>query len=261
MRFASMRFVSMALTSAALLVTTQAQAIQNFAPSDISALTESTVESLIETVAIGADHHAYMPAGALGVTGFDLGIDMTAIQVPAEFKDALVAVGASTQGGAPSLIPVPKVSVHKGLPFGVDLGVSYFGLQDYTIIGLDVKYSFLKGSIATPAVAIRGSYNYADLFFMKTRTTTVDLVVSQKIAIFAEPYFGVGYQFFNGDLDTSAAGGSDNLPAGVSTHQSGSQARAYLGVPIKLMILRITPEVTYSFAKVTTYGLKLSVGF
>src|SRR6266567_4642094 len=61
------------------------------------------------------------PAAPLGVTGFDIGGEVSAMNISknssywnAAFKD-----------GAPSYLVIPKIRVRKGLPWGIDVGAMY----------------------------------------------------------------------------------------------------------------------------------------
>lgn len=232
-------------------------AVPVFTPGNVSQLTNDAVSSLVKTVAIGADHHAYMPASALGaVVGFDIGLDITAISIPSSFQSAMALAGVT--GKVPSVLPLPKLNIHKGLPLRLDAGFTYFGYQNYKIIGGELKWNFYRGSFALPAFAVRASETISTLFFMKTHTYTLDLVASKRLFYLFEPYIGVGWQWAQGNLDVPISG-----PLGLSLTVSSSnklnKPHAYVGFPIKILLIRITPEYQYSAAGVQTYGVKFSL--
>jgi hypothetical protein len=245
---------------AAQLFAREASAV-SFSPSAVSGLTEQgMVDSLLKTVAIGADHRDFMPASPMGILlGFDVGVNFTAIKLPTEFTNALASVTGQTP---PSYIPLPRVSLHKGLPFGVDLGFSYFSLTDpnFTIkmYGGSIQWAFLDGNLALPAMAVRLTGDYSSLGFISTHTYKADLVVSKNFYV-VEPYFGLGLQKWSGDLNFSADLGS--LPASVSASSSGTNTHYFGGLALKLLVLRITGEADYSSAGFVTYGLKAGFGF
>ncbi len=240
--------------------TPSAKAVDNLIPTDLSSLLDAQVLTVIKTVAIGGDHRAYMPASPLGLAiGFDLGIDVTLIKIPQDFTDAMKAAGVSTT--APTSIPVPRINIHKGLPFGIDIGFSYFKyLSIFSVLGFDLKYAILPGGAAMPAVAARISYNKADIFFITTHVLKIDGVVSKKLGWFFDPYFGAGLQFASGDLSFSLPV-AQGLSASVSGHKSFTTGHFYFGLPLKLVFFTLTSEYDYSFAGISTIGLKASLSF
>lgn len=230
-------------------------------PSSITGLnSQDMVDSLLKTVALGAEHRDYMSASDLGIAlGFDLGVDVRVIKVPSAFGDALNIV---TGQSIPAYIPVPRLVFHKGFPFGVDLGFSYFGVNtpDVSIkmYGGEVQWSFLRGNLAMPSMALRATANYSALGFINTHTYKADIVASKSLLLL-EPYFGAGLQSWSGDLNFPVHLGP--LPATISGHSSGSNTHYFGGLIFKLLFARIAVEADYSTARVTSYGMKLSLGF
>lgn len=230
-----------------------------FIPSDVSSLTNSSVEALLKTVGVGADHRAYMPASDLGIAlGFDVGIDFTAIKPPQEFIDAFALV---TGQSIPTYIPLPRLNIHKGLPFGIDLGFSYLGYTDpgfsVKMVGGEVKWAFIRGK-ALPAVAARVSGNYSSLGFLNSRSYKFDITASKSLVV-AEPYVGTGLQIWSGELSYPATVGS--LPVDVSGKASGTNPHFYAGLMMKLIAFRVSAEYDYSTTGVSTVGGKVSLGF
>lgn len=225
-------------------------------------LTNAGANALIQTVAVGADYHAYMPASPMGlIIGLDVGLDVTFLTLPSAFNTAFTT---ATGAAAPGLIPIPKLNIHKGLPKGIDLGFTFSTYSDpanptanlVTIYGGEVKWAFIDGGIILPSVAVRGAASMTNVFFMNTNTYTLDLTASKTFFLF-EPYIGAGMDFWSGTL--SVSGGS--LPTSVSASQSGANPHFYVGTPIKILFLRVTAEYDYSLAGVTTYGGKISINF
>lgn len=243
----------------AALAPDRAYALPSYSAQDLSKFTDPLVQSLIETVALGTAHRAYQPASALGaVIGLDLGLEVTAISLPDTFVSALKTAGATTT--VPPAIAIPRVNVHKGLPFGVDVGFSYIGYQGNKVVGGDIHWSILKKGILLPAVALRLSDTYSKLFFMNTHNVGADLIVSKKIAFLLEPYLGVGMQWVSGDLSVPV-NTSIGLPVNISSSHSFNTQHIFVGMPIKMAFLHLTPEADHSFKGINTYGLKLSLGF
>lgn len=238
-----------------------AQALDDFTPVDVSSMTNDSVAALIKTGAIGGDHRAYMPASSLGVAiGLDFGIDVTAIKTPTEFISAMNQISGQPTTSIPELIPLPRFNIHKGLPFGIDLGFSYLSYQSLAkMIGGEVKWNFINGGLVKPNVAVRATGNYLNLWFLQTHTYKVDVTASKSFAIF-EPYVGTGLQFWSGDLNVPVTV-AQQFPVNVTGHQSGTNPHFYGGMAMKLVFLKLDAEIDYSTAKILTYGGKLSIGF
>ena len=146
--------------------------------------------------------------------------------------------------------------VHKGLPFGLDVGVSYIAASGNRILGADLKWTVLPGGAAIPAAAVKLSATQADLFFVQARSYKADVLVSKGLGFLFDPYAGLGLQWINGDIN--AAGVATGLPPGVSGHHSETAVHLFAGLPVKLGFLKATGEYDYSFLSVSTFSLKVS---
>lgn len=227
----------------------------------LSAVQNENIKSIIEFFALGADYkavHYATPEGLL--LGLDLGIETTAIQLPAKTKDALTLMGNST-ANVPSMIPLPRLNITKGLPFGFDLGASLFKMKvrgiDILNYGGSLKFAFFDGGVIMPAVAIRGTFNKGKYFNrIKTQTLGIELLVSKNLIIL-EPFGGIGYQSGKGEIDSTGIA----LPTAITldTKQTVSQVRAFVGATLKLGFLNLAAEA--DFGKIQTYSGKLSLNF
>jgi hypothetical protein len=242
-----------------------ARAAQNFNLSTLSGFSNSSVESLVKTVGIASDHHAYMPASPLGILlGFDLGIDVTYVSFPDEFRQALATASQKSTADLPGGAGLPKLSFHKGLPMGIDVGFSFMKLPDtsnsghdlYNSYGGDIKWAFIQGA-ALPAVAARFSASWNNLYFIKTKTFSFDALVSKDLFII-DPYAGAGLQFWSGELSVP---GGVQVPGGISTSASSASPRVFAGALLKLTFLKVAAEADYSTSGVTSLGGKVSLGF
>jgi hypothetical protein len=232
-----------------------ALALTSYTPTTLNALGQELVGSLVQTVALGADHRAYQSAAPLGaVIGLDLGVDLTSISAPAEFQQAIQLAGAGTP---PSAIPLPRLNIRKGFPFKLDVGFSYVAFQENSLLGFDAQYALLKGGAASFAAALRGSYTMADLFFMQTRTMKLDAVISKNFLLI-EPYVGAGVIRYSGEVVVPTG---QSLAPGISAEDSGATGHFFVGLPLKLAILHITAEYDLNFAGVNTFGVKTSLSF
>ncbi|MBI4924653.1 MAG: hypothetical protein HY843_01900 [Bdellovibrio sp.] len=228
--------------------------VSSFSPGDLGSVLDSQVESMIKTIGIAGDYRPFMPATPLGVIiGLDIGADVTFFPLPSEFKSALTA--AKVSGEIPNTFFLPRLSIHKGLPFGIDIGFAFlpYRADIAKLIAFDVKYAFLKGGVALPSVALRASYNQTKLSnFINVKTIKVDALVSKKLVII-DPYAGLGVQFASGQLDITTG-----LPVSVSASKSKTALHVFAGFPLKMLFFTVTGEFDYSFLGMSIFGLKAS---
>lgn len=236
-----------------------AVALDDYDPNDISQLSNAAIEAMIKTVAVGGSHKAYLSAKPLDLAvGIDLGITADIIAIPQEFKDALALVSGQPATGIPAMVPLPKIALYKGLPLGFDLGFSYIAYQDvFKSVGGAVRYGRqMPALLGGLWVNAQLSGNYTKILFLSTHTYSVDFTASKGFAI-VEPYVGLGIRMWSGDLQYTATSG--NFQAGVSGHKSGTSPSLYFGLPINLVVLKLTAQIDHNFSGVTTYGAKLAL--
>jgi hypothetical protein len=239
-------------------------AFNSYSVSNLSALTDSMVHDLLSTVTVGTSHHAYTPASAMSwAIGIDIGIEATGVKLPNSFRDTIGSISQVNPGNVPLVIPVPKLNVHKGLPFGLEAGLSYIGYQDKAkILGGDLKWAFTDLIKDAPlSAAIRLNYTSEQLWYLKGHNFQTDFLISKNLFII-EPYVGAGLQMWSGNIEvpTGLPSGS-GLPASVSANASGTNAHVFAGAPLKLGVFWFTPEADYSTAKVVSFGTKFSFNF
>jgi hypothetical protein len=99
-------------------------------------------------------YRAVSPAAPLGVTGFDIGVEVTATSLDSG-KDYWKKAFQSQD--APSYIFAPKLHLQKGLPFDIDVGLVYSKVPDTNIqyIGGEVKYAIYKGLSDSNSLILR----------------------------------------------------------------------------------------------------------
>jgi hypothetical protein len=217
---------------------------------------------LIKTVAIGAGHRPFQSATPLGNTiGLDIGADVVGISVPEEFKTAISLASDTSSSEVPAVIYLPKLNIHKGFPAGINVGFSYISYQEkFKIIGFDTQWAFLRKPLA-PNLAARFTGSYTKMYYIQTRTFGLDLIASKKLAVI-DPYLGVGLQYWSGNLSIPAPPGTPaGIPLGVDADASSVSPHLFAGFPLKLVFLKLTGEIDYSFAGITTYGGKVSLSF
>lgn len=159
-------------------------------------LSAAQFETLIENIGAATHYKSVSPAEPLGLIGFDvaLGISLTDI-------DSTLLSLASQDSIDSGSLPLVRASVHKGLPFGFDVGASLAVLPgtDFRVIGAELRYALLRGSVLTPAVAIRGSYSVVTgSDELDIDNAGLELSISKGFLLLT-PYAGIGVVRSNGD--------------------------------------------------------------
>lgn len=140
---------------------------------------------------LGAATHykSVSPPESMGTLGFDVGLELSSTDVSGDVFD--LASDGSFEG---SDLVVPKLHVHKGLPFGLDIGASLGAIPDTdaTIIGGELRYAIINGGVVTPSIAIRASYSQIQgLDDIDVQNSAIELGISKGVLFFT-PYAGIG---------------------------------------------------------------------
>lgn len=222
-----------------------AQAASNL--DNLGGLGQSDFRLLSEDLAAALSYKALTPAEPLGVTGFDLGVEVESTKL----KNPQV-YDLATGGNAPSSLIVPKLHVYKGLPFGLDIGAFYSAVPDSNIKlwGAELRYAILPGGTATPAVSVRGSYTRLQgVSQLAFDTTGLDVSISKGFA-FVTPYAGIGEVWAHSTPDASTGLRGEDL----------SMAKYFVGVNVNLAVVNIAVEGDKT-GDATSYGVKLGWRF
>jgi len=162
----------------------------------IEFLSQEEFRLLSEDLGGALSYRPLVPTTPLGTTGFDIGIALTVAKIANS-----EVLESATSDNAPSMIPVPTLRAHKGLPLGFDIGVLYAHVPNSNIryFGGEVRYALFSGGIATPAVGLRGNFTrVSGIDQMQFSTRGVDLSVSKGF-LMATPYAGAGYLWAKSD--------------------------------------------------------------
>ncbi len=226
-----------------------------FAAGDIDQLemvSQGEFLSLSKDLGAAFSYKAIVPAEPMGIVGFDVGVEVTATQM----EHSEIWKKAASSNEASNVLYVPKLHVHKGLPFGFDLGASYSAIPstDISLMGAEVRYAILEGSIATPALAVRGTYSIVngvdDLDF---ETKGIEVSLSKGFAMFT-PYGGVGKVW----VDSDPGGDAKNI-AGLKS-ESFVENKLFAGISMSLLIVNFTVEAD-KIGDNISYSAKASLGF
>ncbi len=190
---------------------------------------------------------SYMPSAPLGVTGFDIGLNVTATSL--EHHDLIERASSES---VPSTFALAQIRVMKGLPWDIDIGASYTFLPgtDIKYWGVEARYAILPGTLVLPAVSIRGSYTkLTGIDQLDLDTKGLDLSISKKILL-VTPYAGAGYVWVT------------STPKGVAGlgEESFSYPKLFAGVRANLLLASFTFEVDKT-GDAFSYGLRVGIGF
>ncbi len=210
-------------------------------------LGQGEFRQLSEDLGAALSYKPLAPAAPLGILGFDIGLAATATTL----KDTAVLQKAAT-GTVHETLPVPSLRIEKGLPFDVDVGLMATRVpgSHANLMGADLKWAFLPGSVLLPAVALRASATrLAGVSQLGLTTTGLDLSVSKGFA-FITPYLGAGEVWIH------------SAPRGVPAlaTESFGRSKVYAGVDINAGLLNLDLELDQT-GGITSYGLKGGLRF
>ena len=214
-------------------------------------LTQANFELFADNLASAVSYKSLSPAEPLGILGFDVSIAISATTI-----DETLFNIASNGGWDLEYLPMPKLMVHKGLPFNFDVGAFYTSAPDtdIKIWGAELKYSFVDGGLITPALAFRLTYSSLEgLDELEQDNIGAEVSISKGFAILT-PYAGLG-------TVRSTATPNIPLPANVNNLQevSTTNTKVFAGLNINVG-LNIGLEVDRTGDE-TTYSLKTGFRF
>ena len=187
------------------------------------------------------------PAELLGISGFEIGLSFTAVDIDTPLWDKAVS-----DANAPSLLFIPRLTARKGLPLGIDVGVSYISGPDsnISVLGAELRKSLLEGTPVTPSLSIIGHASRLNgVDSLDLSTYGLDFGISKKLPLLT-PYAAIGQVWYSG---------SENIGLGFGD-QDASETRGYVGLRLGLLpLMNVTAQADFSV--VNSYSLKLNMGF
>jgi len=211
---------------------------------------QSEFKDLTKELGSAIAYRNLAPAEPLGITGFDVAAQVSAISL-----DNNSAFWKNVSSNAPSYAAFPSIRARKGLPFSIDVGAMYTYVPgtDIKVYGVEVSKAILDGTLATPAVGVRGTYTkLVGVNDLSLQTAGIDASISKGF-LFLTPYAGAGMVNINGKYDGSLAGVT-------LKKENFWQPRGFAGLKISpLPLVGITGEVEYAARPI--YSLKLGVSF
>lgn len=193
-------------------------------------LAQSEFRLLSEDLGSALSYKPLAPAEPLGITGFDLGLSVTSTDIS---KSTAALAKASNQSSPISTLIIPKLSVAKGLPWGIDVAafVSAIPTTNIKLVGGELRYAIIGGGFAYPAVAIRGAITkLSGVDQLSFDTKSLDLSISKGFAMFT-PYAGVGQVWVNSTANVA------NL-----SNESFTQGKVFVGANLNLGLVNFALE-------------------
>lgn len=212
----------------------------------LNLLSQSEFRLLSEDLGAALSYKAVTPAEPLGVTGFDIGLEV----VNTRLQHGALLDRASSDNVSDNLY-APRLHLHKGLPGGVDLGAFYSAVpgSNISLWGAEARYAFLEGSTLSPALALRGTYSrLTGVDQLDVGTTGVELSVSKGFANFT-PYAGLGRVWVR-----------SNPNAGTLEDEDFSKEKYFLGANLNFGIFNMDLEGDRT-GETTSYSLKFGWRF
>jgi hypothetical protein len=172
-------------------------------------------------------------ASPLGLIGWEVYADATYDRTFDDEPFVGTAIDGDLTGG---FLSVARVGARKGLPGGIDLGLSYGRALggDIKLISGEIQYALIKGGLLEPALSVRVT---------GTRTTGsgaydldqygAELLLSKGFTVLT-PYIGAGVVRSKGTLASSL---------GTSFEDTETRGVVYGGLRLNLLLPKITFEI------------------
>ena len=195
--------------------------LQNLAQQEFRLLSEDLGGAL--------SYRPQTPTEPLGITGFDIGVGLTLARI-----NNVALLERVTSDSASETIPVPTLRIHKGLPLGFDVGLSYAAIPGSNLeyIGGELRYALLLGGVAAPAIGVRGSLTkLRGVDQLELDTRGLDISISKGFAVLT-PYAGVGRVWVESDPKNVAG----------LVKEEFELNKAFIGVGFRLALFNINLE-------------------
>lgn len=209
------------LLAAAIAAASASGSVQAGALDSLELLSQDDFKTLSENLSAATHYRGITPAEPLGLIGFDVGVSLTATEIDEEVLDL-----ASDGDFDLEQILLPRLNVHKGLPFGIDVGgfISAVPETDIRLLGAEIRKAIFEGSAVTPAIGVRlGATTLQGVDELDLQSLVVDISISKGVLFFT-PYAGLGYI-----VTKSEASEDFNLD-----DETVTQQKAYVGLNINL---------------------------
>ncbi|HUQ73589.1 MAG TPA: hypothetical protein VM183_02605 [Burkholderiales bacterium] len=209
-------------------------------------LSQRDFRLLSEDIGAAISYHPQTPTEPLGITGFDVGLSLTASKLAN--KDV---VARASSDSVPSYLLIPTLRANKGLPLGFDVGLMYSTIPGSNIAlwGGEARWALLRGGIAEPAVGVRGTFTkLTGVDQLDMNTKSFDISASKGFAVLT-PYIGVGRTWI-----------SSEPHAGTLSKEDFALTKLFFGAGFKMLLFNMNAEVDRTGPS-TAYSLKAGIRF
>lgn len=228
-----------------------------FALDDIkfsTGMTQDLFKKFSEEIGVALSYKPVSPAEPYGITGFDVGLEVSAINVDDKYWNKAVK-----NQDVPGYVLIPKLHAIKGLPFGIDVGAVYSQVPGSNIkyYGGEIKYAILQGSAVTPAVSVRGTFTkLAGVEELDLSTYGAEATISKGFGIGVKltPYAGAGVNWIKSTPQDYA-----KTTLGLK-EESFAKTKLYVGARFNILLLSVTAEAEYN-SVTPVYSLKAGLSF
>lgn len=206
--------------------------------SNQQATAQTSFRALSEDFGAALSYKPITPAAPLGITGFDIGVEVSATDI----TKSAAAWKSATGSSAPSTLPVPKLYLAKGLPLDIDVAAFYTAIPttNISVYGAALSYAIIGGGLAMPAVTVRGAMTKLNgIDQLSFSTKSLDISISKGFAGFS-PYAGAGIVSVDSSTPVTAtiAGASVGLQA-----ENFTQSKLFAGLNVNLGLPNFAIEV------------------
>lgn len=215
---------------------------------ELEAIAQGQFEDLSKEIGLIISYVPLSPAEPLGILGFDIGVEVTGVKISSGSEFWKLAM----KDTPPDYIIFPKVHAQKGLPFGIDVGAIFATVpgSNITLYGGEIKWAVLKGTIVSPAVAVRGNYTaLAGVDDIDMSTYGLDASVSKGFGPLT-PYGGLGQTWIKS---------SENSDIVTLDDVSTSATKLFLGAKLKILLLSLVFQADIS--DVNMYSARANISF
>jgi len=214
------------------------------------AVAQSSFRAISEDFGAALSYKAVTPAAALGITGFDIGLEVAGTDMAKSSAAWTTLTGTS----APSTLPMAKLSVAKGLPFGIDVSGFYTAVPttDIKVTGAALRYAILEGDALEPALAVRAAMTkLTGISEFSFSTKSVDVSFSKGFIGFT-PYIGAGQVWVDSSTSNAA------LTTLGLTGETFGQSKVFAGLNINLGLPNFAIEADTT-GGIASYSAKLGL--
>lgn len=196
------------------------------------------------------------PARSTGLLGFDIGIAATAMKVNTNAPYWIHSVPQGSAFVRGNYAAVPRLVVSKGFGAGtVSASYAQFSNSGVKTYGGALDLPILRGSLATPELAVRGSYaTLTGVDVLKLKTYGLEVFLSKGLGPFM-PYVAVGRM----RTDSRGTVPPTLITPALTFTDRSNISRYTAGLRFSLLVPKLVIEATQ--AEQRSYAAKISVGF